>query len=100
MSQRESSQGSLFAAISEGVASQEDSAVLQKLEIGLGFLGFFAAAAVLSSLVAILSGESAVKEAVVTAVFVSLTYVTYRRWKEVGRRVAAKARARGRDLPR
>jgi hypothetical protein len=98
MTQRKTSQGSLFAAISEGIASQEQSARLQKLEIGLGFLGFWTLAACGYTVAAIFGGKPAVAEALVSALFVWLTWLVYRRWRREGRAVADDAARRGRDL--
>jgi hypothetical protein len=57
MTQRKVNQGSLFAAISEGIASQEHAARLQKLEIGLGFLGFWTLIALSYTVFGILTGQ-------------------------------------------
>jgi len=98
MGQREASSGSLFAAISEGIASQEQSARLQRLEIGLGFLGFYTIVSLGMTLAATLSGNPDVFQAVVSAVFVFLTWIIFRRWQAAGRYVAADAARRGRSL--
>jgi hypothetical protein len=98
MGQREASRGSLFAAISEGIASQEQSARLQRLEIALGFVGFWALIAFGYAVAAILGGEAAVVEALVLAVFVVLLWSTHRRWRQAGHDVAADAARRGREL--
>ena len=100
MSQRTTSQGSLFAAIAEGVASQEDSARLQRLEIALGFGGFFTLVSLISTVVATLSGKPAVAEALISAGFVALTYPVLRRWQAVGREIADKAARVGREVRR
>jgi hypothetical protein len=100
MGQRETSSGSLFAAIAEGVASQEQSARLQKLEIALGFLGFFTLVALISTVAATLSGRPAVAEALVAAGFVALTVPVLRRWRALGARIAADAARRGRPVGR
>ncbi len=98
MTQRHTSQGSLFAAVVDGVASQEQSARLQKLEIALGFLGFFAAVSLITTVAATLSGRPAVAEALVSAAFVALVYPIFRRWQSVRRRIAEDAARRGRKL--
>ena len=98
MGQREASRGSLFAAISEGIASQDQSARLQKLEMGLGFLGFYTVVSVGFTLAAILAGKPAVFEAVISALFVLLTWTVFRRWQAVGREVADEAARRGRSF--
>ena len=79
------SQGSLFAAISEGLVSQEQSARLQRLEIALGFLGFWTGLLLLLTVAATIRGGGVV-EAVFSALFVGMTWVVYRRWREVGSR--------------
>ena len=84
---RQESQGSLFAAISEGLASQEQSARLQKYEIGLGLLGFWTIMTLIATAVATLRGQPALLEAVVAACFVGMTWLTYRRWRDISRRV-------------
>lgn len=100
MGQREASRGSLFAAISEGIASQEESARLQRLEIGLGFLGFYTLVSLGFTVAATLGGEPAVAEAVMSGVCVWLTWIVFRRWQRAGRAVAADAARRGRALGR
>ena len=87
---------SLFAAISEGLASQEQTARLQRLEIALGLLAFFTIVSLIATVVAELDGQLALAEALVSAAFVGLSYVVYRRWRRVGAAVAADiARRRG-----
>jgi len=98
MSQRQTSQGSLFAAVVDGVASQEDSARLQRLEVALGLLGFFAFVALASTVSATLGGRPAVVEALISAGFVALLWMVLRRWQEVTRRVADEAARRGRGI--
>ena len=100
MGQREASRGSLFAAISEGIASQEQSARLQRLEIGLGFLGFYALVSLGFTVAATLGGQAAVVEALVSALFVGLTWLVFRRWQRAGREVADDAARRGRPVGR
>jgi uncharacterized membrane-anchored protein len=92
--------GSLFAAISEGIASHEQSVRLQRLEIGMGFLGFFALFSLITTVVAVLSGRSGVAEALVSAVLVGLLYLVFRQWQAVGRVIAEDAARRGRHLGR
>jgi threonine/homoserine/homoserine lactone efflux protein len=98
MGQREASRGSLFAAISEGIASQDQSARLQKLEVGLGFLGFYTVVSVGFTLAAILAGKPAVFEAIISALFVFLTWTVFRRWQAAGREVVDEAARRGRSF--
>ena len=92
------SQDSLFAAISEGLASQEQSARLQRLEIGLGFLGFWTFVLLLVTVAATIRGGGVV-EALVSALLVTMTWMVYRRWREVGRRVAEDVVRRRGTLP-
>lgn len=96
MTQRHTSQGSLFAAVVDGVASQENSARLQRLEIALGFIGFFTFIALASTVAATLGGKPAVVEALISAGFVAMLWMAFRRRQEVGRRVATEAARRGR----
>lgn len=98
--QRQASRGSLFAAISEGIASQEESARLQRLEIALGFLGFWLLVSLAFTVTATLRGEAAVVEALVSAMFVGLAWWVFRRWQDTGRRVAQDAARRGRVVGR
>ena len=98
MTQRKVNQGSLFAAISEGIASQEHAARLQKLEIGLGFLGFWTLIALAYTVFGILTGQPAVAEALVSALFVWLTWLVFRRWQREGRALLDEAARRGRDV--
>ena len=98
MTQRQTSQGSLFAAIAEGVASQEQSARMQKLEIGLGFLGFFTLVSLVSTVVATLGGKAALGEALVSALLVAMTWPVLQRWRRLGRRIAEEAAQQGRPV--
>ena len=98
MGQREATRGSLFAAISEGIASQEQSARLQRLEVGLGFLGFYTVVALAFTVAAIAAGKPAVFEALLSALFVFLTWTIFRRWQAAGRAVADEAARRGRSF--
>ena len=91
---RPQDRGSLFAAISEGVLSHEYSARLQKLEIGLGFLGFFTFFSVVATVAAEVSGKDALAEALISAVLVAATYSVYRTWRKVGRLAAEDAAKR------
>ena len=98
MSQRHTSQGSLFAAVVDGVASQDQSARLQRLEIALGFVGFFALASVAATGAATLGGKPAVVEALISAGFLFLLWLVLRRWRQICRRAADNAERRGRTL--
>ena len=92
------SQGSLFAAISEGLVSQEQSARLQRLEIALGFLGFWTFVLLLVTVGATVRGGGVV-EALFSAMFVAMTWLVYRRWREVGSRAAEDVVRRRGTLP-
>ena len=96
MSQRETSRSSLFATISEGIASQEQSSRLQKLEIGLGFLGFWTLVSLGYTVAATLGGAPAVAEALVSGLLVWMCWIVYKRWRAAGRAVAEDAARRGR----
>ena len=100
MGQREASSGSMFAAISEGIATQEENARLQRLEIGLGFLGFYTLVSLGFTVAATLGGQAAVVEALVASLFVGLTWLVFRRWQSAGRAVAEDAARRGRVIGR
>ena len=92
------SQNSLFAAISEGLVSQEQSARLQRLEIGLGFLGFWTLLMLGMTVAATLRGGGVV-EALLSALLVTMTWLVYRRWREVGQRAAEDVVRRRGTLP-
>jgi hypothetical protein len=91
-------QNSLFAAISEGLVSHERSARLQRLEIGLGFLGFWTILLLLVTVAATLRGGGVV-EALMSALFVAMTWLVYRRWRDVGREAAEDVVRRRGTLP-
>ena len=92
------SQGSLFAAISEGLVSKELSSRLQRLEIGLGFLGFWTFVLLLITVAATVQGGGVV-EALLSALSVTMTWLVYRRWREVGKRAAEDVVQRRGTLP-
>lgn len=98
MMARPENQESLFAAISEGLASQEQSSRLQRLEIGLGFLGFWSFVLLLATVTATLRGGGVV-EALLSALVVTMTWMVYRRWREAGSRIAADVARRRGTLP-
>ncbi len=56
----------------------------ENLEIGLGFLGFFTLVSVIVTVVAEFSGKAALAEALVSGIFVTLTYLVYRKWRRAG----------------
>ena len=88
---RSTEQSSLFAEISEGILSHEYSARLQRLEIGLGFLGFFTFFSVMATIAAEIGGKDALAEALISAVMVAATYSVFRTWQKVGRLAAKDA---------
>ncbi len=78
-------QGSLFSAMYHHAGGTRSKRVRREnLEIGLGFLGFFTLVSLIATVVAELSGKAAISEALVSAVFVSLTYLVYRKWRRAG----------------
>jgi uncharacterized membrane protein YfcA len=52
------------------------------LEILLGMLGFFTAAAFVTAAIAELQGKSAIKEVLVLVGFLAAFYVVYRAWRK------------------
>jgi hypothetical protein len=72
-------QGSLFSAIVTTIGSHEPAARLQKIEVALGFVGFFALFAVLRTASSSLQGAPSAPEALVAALFVGLGYMLWRR---------------------
>lgn len=78
-------EGSLFSAMYHHAGGSRSKRVQREnLEIGLGFLGFFTLVSLTVTIVAELSGKAALSEAVVSAVFVTLTYLVYRKWRKAG----------------
>ncbi len=75
---------SLFAALATALTSRTRAARRERLEVGLGVLSFFSLAAVVSTLVAELSGHAALTEALVSLLFLVPTYLVYRMWRKAG----------------
>jgi ABC-type transport system involved in cytochrome c biogenesis permease component len=65
-------------------ASKHPVARRQRLEVLIGFTGFFAVIAFVSAVVAELRGESAIMEVVVLAFFVAVLGFTIRSWRRIG----------------
>ena len=82
------SQGSLFAAIVTTVGSHEPNARLQKIDVALGFVGFFALFSVVRTAASTLQGAPSALEALVAALFVGLGYRLLRRRQALSRRIA------------
>jgi hypothetical protein len=82
------SQGSLFAAIVTTVGSHEPTARLQKIEVALGFLGFFAFLSVVRTASSTLQGAPSAPEALVASLFVGLGYLLLRRRQALLRAIA------------
>lgn len=82
-------QETLFAAMAEGLTSPSSAARLQRLEIGLGFLGFFTLLGLLTAAAAQLRGDPAVFEALVAGALVTMTWTVHRRWRRLGARIDA-----------
>ncbi|MCW4354821.1 hypothetical protein ONR57_16065 [Hoyosella sp. YIM 151337] len=55
----------------------------QRLELMLGFLGFFTFIAFISAVAVIFRGEVALGPSIVLLVCVSLTWLTFRKWRAV-----------------
>ncbi len=73
------SQGSLFSAIVTTVGSHEPAARLQKTEVALGMVAFFAFFAVVRTAASTLQGAPSAPEALVAALCVGLGYLLLRR---------------------
>jgi hypothetical protein len=82
------SQGSLFSAIVTTVGSREPTALLQKIDVALGFLGFFALFSVVRTAASTLQGSPSAAEALVAALFVGMGYLLLRRREALCRRIA------------
>ena len=82
------SQGSLFSAIVTTVGSHEPAARLQKTEVALGMVSFFAFFAVVRTAASTLQGAPSAPEALVAALCVGLGYLLLRRRQELSRRIA------------
>jgi hypothetical protein len=81
------SQGSLFAAIVRTVISHEPAARVQKIEVALGFIGFFLFFSVIKTAASTLQGVPSAPEALVAATFVGLGYMLWRRREALVRRI-------------
>jgi hypothetical protein len=82
-------QGSLFSAIVTTVGSHEPAAVLQKLDVTLGFVGFFALFSVVRTAASTLQGAPSAVEALVAALFVGLAHHLLRRRQALLRKMSA-----------
>jgi hypothetical protein len=80
-------EGSLFAAIVRTVSSPDPAARLQKIEVALGFIGFFAFFSVVQTAASTLQGVPSAPEALVAAVFVGFGYMLWRRREALVRRI-------------
>ena len=84
------SQGSLFSAIVTTVGSHEPNARLQKIDVALGFIGFFALFSVVRTAASTLQGAPSAVEALVAALFVGMGYRLLRHREALSRRIAEK----------
>jgi hypothetical protein len=78
---------SLFAAIVRTVSSREPAARLHKIDVALGFLGFFAFFSVVQTAASTLQGVPSAPEALIAATFVGLGYMLWRRREALVRRI-------------
>jgi hypothetical protein len=78
---------SLFAAIVRTVSSPELAARLQKIDVALGFIGFFAFFSVVQTAASTLQGVPSAPGALVAAMFVGLGYMLWRRREALVRRI-------------
>ena len=81
------SHGSLFAAIVRTVSSHEPAARLQKIDVALGFIGFFVLFSVIKTAASTLQGVPSAPESLVAAIFVGLGYMMWRRREALVRRI-------------
>jgi hypothetical protein len=81
-------QGSLFSDIVRTVGSRDANASLQKVDVALGFIGFFVLFSVVRTASSTLQGAPSAPEALVAALFVGLGYVLLRRRQALSRRIA------------
>jgi hypothetical protein len=82
------SQGSLFSAIVNTVGSNDPAARLQKTEVALGMVGFFAFFAVVRTAASTLQGAPSASEALVAALCVGLGYLLLRRRQQLCNMIA------------
>ena len=80
-------QGSLFAAIVRTLGSHEPAARLQKIDVALGFIGFFVLFSVIKTAASTLQGVPSAPESLVAAIFVGLGYMMWRRREALVRRI-------------
>jgi len=85
------SEGSLFSAIMRTVTSEEPDARIQKIDVALGFIGFFALFAVIRTAASSLQGAPSAPEALIAALFVGLGYILLRRREALCRRISTSA---------
>ena len=81
-------EGSLFSAIMRTVSSDEPDARLQKIDVALGFIGFFALFSVIRTAASTLQGAPSAPEALIAALFVGLGYLLLRRREALCRRIS------------
>jgi hypothetical protein len=78
----------LFSAIMTTISSHEPNARLQKIDVALGFIGFFVLFSVIKTAASSLQGAPSAPEALVAALFVGLGYLLLRRREALCRRIA------------
>jgi hypothetical protein len=81
------SDGSLFSAIVRTISSEDPAARVQKIDVALGFIGFFALFAVIRTAASSIQGVPSAPEALVAAIFLGLGYVLWRRREALVRRI-------------
>ena len=79
--------GSLFAAIMRTVSSNDPAARLQKIDVALGFIGFFGLFSVIRTAASTLQGVPSAPESLVAAVFVGIGYMLWRRREALVHRI-------------
>jgi hypothetical protein len=79
----------LFSAIVTTIGSHEPAARLQKIEVALGFAGFFVVFSVIRTAASTLQGAPSAGEALVAALFVGLAYLLLRRRQALLRKMSA-----------
>ena len=92
-------QGSLFAAIVRTVGSRDPNASLQKVDVALGFIGFFVLFSVVRTASSTLQGAPSAPEALMAALFVGLGYMLLRRRQALCRRIAGPHQSLTTDRP-
>jgi hypothetical protein len=83
---REERAPSLLAAVFGHLDKHSRTAEKRRfnLEVGLGLLGFFSLVSVISTLVAELRGEDALRPALLSIAFLGASALVYRAWKRAG----------------